>query len=136
MKKPIYILLAVAVISVIIYFSVSVKIGGGCPPPEKPSVVPKSAAWVGGCDGGNWIELVSIEQDKVRFRIYRDWNGDLVLDADFEYQDCKEFRLNKSSWSESLAYFGNYIALMEQEGESIKCRLEPIYPAYYEEPIE
>ena len=30
---------------------------------EKPENVPDSAVWVGGCDGGNWIELVDIKED-------------------------------------------------------------------------
>ena len=136
MKKWMYVVLGVIVLAVILYFSVSIKMGGGCPPPEKPNVVPKSAAWVGGCDGGNWIELVSIEQEKVRFRIYRDWNGDLILDADFEYIDCNEFRLSKSNWTEYVSYYGNAIELMDREEINARCRLEPIYPAYKEEPIE
>lgn len=136
MKKWIYIILAVVVVSVVLYFSVSINTNTGCPPPEKPKNVPESAAWAGGCDGGNWIELVSIEEKELRFRIYRDWNGDLILDADFEYKDCNEFRLSKSNWKEYVAYFGNSIELMDKEGINSRCRLEPIYPAYYEEPIE
>lgn len=133
MKKWIYIILAVVVVSAVLYFSVSINTNTGCPPPEKPNNVPKSAVWAGGCDGGNWIELVSIEKEKIRFRIYRDWNGDLILDADFEYKDCNEFRLSESNWSEYVSYFGNAIELMDKEGINARCRLEPIYPAYEEE---
>jgi len=136
MKKWMYILLGIVALGVVLYLSVDINTNTGCPPPEKPNGVPQSAAWVGGCDGGNWIELVSIEKEKVRFRIYRDWNGDLILDADFEYQGCDEFRLTKSNWEEYVAYFGSAIELMNKSGVNDRCRLEPVYPAYEEESIE
>jgi len=134
MQKWIYIVLAVVIVLVVLYFSVSIKTNTGCPPPEKPSKVPESAIWKGDCDGGNWVELVDIKKDTCRFRIYRDWNGDLILDANFEYKDCDKFRLTKSNWDEHVAYFGNAIELFNKQGYNERCRLEPIYPAYYEEP--
>ncbi len=88
-------------------FKIFVNIGVGCDPPQKPNKVPNSAVWKGGCDGGNWIELVSVEKEKIRFRIYRDWNGKLILDADFEYKGCTEFRLTKSNWIKCIAGFIN-----------------------------
>jgi len=75
-------------------FKIFVNIGVGCDPPQKPNKVPNSAVWKGGCDGGNWIELVSVEKEKIRFRIYRDWNGKLILDADFEYNIASDKYLN------------------------------------------
>jgi len=106
-----------------------------CLPPEKPDSVPKEAIWKGGCDGGNWIELVTIDEDNVRFRIYRDWNGDLILDADFNYVDCHAFRLTESNWINHVAYFGEGIEIYEKSGVG-KCRLMPCSPPYYEETIE
>ena len=97
MKKWLYIILAIVVVSVFLYFSVTIKTNTGCPPPDRPDKVPASAVWKGDCDGGSWIELVSIEEEKIRFRAYRDWNGDLILDANFKYKDCGEFRLTGSN---------------------------------------
>jgi len=135
MKKWMFIVIVVIAL-LILFFNFFVNIDGGCDPPEKPINVPSEAVWAGGCDGGYWIELVAIEKDKVRFRIYRDWNGDLILDADFEYKDCNDFRLTNSNWTEYIAYFGNTIELMDKAGINERCRLEPIYPAYKEEKLE
>ncbi len=107
-----------------------------CPPPEKPKNVPIDAVWKGGCDGGNWIELVSIEKDKIRFRIFRDWNGDLILDANFKHQNCSNFELTKSNWSEQVAYFETTIELADRKGNNKRCSLEPIYPAYFKEKFD
>ena len=57
---------------------------------ERPVNVPVSAVWQGGCDGGNWMELVDIKDDTIRLRIYRDWNGELILDADFVSENCND----------------------------------------------
>lgn len=103
-----------------------------CAEPDKPVNVPYSAIWKGGCDGGNWIELVSVEKERIRFRIYRDWNGDLILDADFKYQNCNDFRLDESNWDMHIAYFENYSFRLYDNGKPKECKLEPIYPVYSE----
>lgn len=134
MKKGTYIIISFLLIGlVILYFSVEISFNEGCPPPDRPNNVPLSAVWKGDCDGGSWIELVYIKEDKVRFRIYRDWNGDLILDADFKYQDCGEFKLTEANWSDHIAYFGNVMMLYKRSIPDQKCRLEPIYPAFEEE---
>ncbi len=107
-----------------------------CIEPEKPENVPHSAVWKGGCDGGNWIELVSIEKEKVRFKVYRDWNGNLILDADFKYQNCDNFRLNESNWYKHIAYFENQSFILYNNGKPEECKLELIYPAYSEDKLE
>ena len=137
MKKLLYIVLAIVGVSVFLYFSVTIRTNTGCPPPNKPSKVPESAVWKGGCDGGSWIELVSIAKEKVRFRIYQDWNGDLILDAVFEYKDCGTFRLTESSWKKCAGDFINgNIGIHIDCNKDTKCRLEPIYPAHYEESLD
>jgi hypothetical protein len=105
-----------------------------CPEPVKPANVPLSAVWIGGCDGGNWIELVSIKDNKIRFKIYRDWNGDLILDSDFKYDGCANFRLTESSWAKYIAYYENFIHLYDSSA-GLNCRLMPVYPAYFKEKI-
>ena len=100
---------------------------------ERPVNVPVSAVWQGGCDGGNWMELVDIKDDTIRLRIYRDWNGKLILDADFVSENSNGLPLTKTNWSEYIDYFdGTKIYSKIQVGSSY-CRLIPIFPAYYEE---
>jgi hypothetical protein len=133
MKKLTFILIACCVLGFIFW---KWFFNQPCLPPEKPKNVPIEAIWKGGCDGGNWIELVSIENEKVRFRIYRDWNGELILDADFIYKDCNTFRLTKLNWSKQVAYFGNDIEFFTNTDTNKRCRLEPVYPAYFEEKLD
>lgn len=105
-----------------------------CEELERPSNVPVSALWKGGCDGGNWIELVEIRADTVRFRIYRDWNGNLILDADFVYENCNNLQLTKANWNEYIAHFGNALEFyIKNQSDSSYCKLVPVFPAYYEE---
>ena len=100
---------------------------------KRPVNVPVSAVWKGGCDGGNWMELVDIKDDTIRLRIFRDWNGKLILDADFVYENCDDLQLTETNWSKKIEYFdGTKIYSKIQEGSSY-CRLIPIFPAYYEE---
>lgn len=106
-----------------------------CSPPDKPIVVPKEAAWKGDCDGGHWVELVSIKKEKVRFRIYQDWNGELILDADFNYRNCDNLKLTNSNWAEYISYFDESLKINETSNTN-KCRLEPIYPAYQHDKLE
>lgn len=131
MKKGILMLILLAICGIIFWKWFSNQ---PCLPPDRPTL-PKEAVWKGGCDGGNWIELVLIEKEKVRFRIYRDWNGELILDADFKYKDCGIFKLTNINWTEHIAYFDETLVIYESSDLG-KCHLEPIYPAYQDEKLE
>ncbi len=69
----------------------------------------------------------------LRFRIYRDWNGDLLLDADFQYVNCNSFRLTKSNWFEHIAFFEEALEICEKSNAG-KCHLIPI-TVYYKEKL-
>jgi len=103
---------------------------------EKPANVPVSAIWKGGCDGGNWVELVDIKADTIRFRIYSDWNGDLILDADFVSENCNNLLLTKANWSEYITYFDGTKLYSKIQLDSGYSHLVPIFPAYYEKKFE
>lgn len=103
---------------------------------EKPANVPVSAVWKGGCDGGNWVELVDVEADTIRLRIYRDWNGDLILDADFVSENCINLQLTKENWNEFISYFDGKKIYIKIQSDSSYCRFVPVFPAYYEEKIK
>jgi hypothetical protein len=107
-----------------------------CEPPEKPDKVPQSAVWKGGCDGGHWMELVEIKDNKYRFRIYRDWDGELALDADFIFSgsECKNNKLSMKNWSTQISYYSSSLDSLQhivlKDTETPKCYLETTYPAY------
>lgn len=103
---------------------------------EKPANVPVSAIWKGGCDGGNWVELVDIRVDTIRFRIYNQSIGDLMLDADFVPANCDDLQLTKTNWNKYISFFDGTILYTKFVSNDHYCRLVPIFPAYYEEKIK
>ncbi len=137
MKKIFWIISAIIIVVVLVLLNFEWIFYRPCPPPEMPKDVPGNAVWKGACDGGIWMELVSLDSEIVRFRIYRDWDGELILDADFKYEDCKNFHLTESDWADKVAYFENEITFYrsseifyDPSNPSRRCRLEPIFPAY------
>ena len=107
-----------------------------CEQREKPANVPILAVWKGGCDGGNWMELVDIKADTIRLRIYRDWNGDLKLDADFVSENCNNLQLTKANWNEFIFDFDGTKIYTKIQSDSSYCQLVPVSPAYYKEKIK
>ena len=98
-----------------------------CAPPEKPAVVPPAAVWKGGCDGGSWIEMVSLGADGIKLRTYRDWDGKLFFESEFIYEDCGRFRLTEDSWAQCIGDLVNGVIDIENRcSEAVGCRLEPI----------
>lgn len=100
---------------------------------ERPVNVPAQAIWKGGHDGGHWIELVNMKNDTIRFRIYRDFDGALILDADFIPKTGNDLHLTRANWDSLIDYF---------DGEKIGGKIKPeneylqwalVSPAYYEE---
>jgi hypothetical protein len=107
-----------------------------CTPPDKPKNVPTLAVWSGGCDGGDWIELVDIKEDKYRFRIYQDWNGELKMDAYFEFKDNKT-ELTLANWGNKICCYSQSVdsrvtlsVIDEIKNENKHCYLISIYPAF------
>jgi len=136
MKKWIIIVLALALVFFLFYVWF---FNQPCDPPQKPDVVPKAAIWSGGCDGGNWIELVEVKEEKYRFRIYRDWDGELQMDADFKFKKGTDYNLTYSNWTEVVCCYSSSLdSLMtlsvvsddEKEKDRIHYQLQSMYPAY------
>lgn len=133
MKKWIFIFLAFAVVGIVFY---KWFFNQPCVPPDKPSTVPASAIWSGGCDGGEWIDLVSVTDKKYRFRIYRDWNGDLMMDADFKF-DGKAFDLNERNWTDKVCCYTQSLesevllkVVSDNQDTKTHYQLKSVYPAY------
>lgn len=96
--------------------------------PNKLLNIPKNAIWKGAEDEGFWFEIISINstQKTYRIKIYNDYNGELVVDADFIKQDsCKsELPLNKEIIKQ-IAYFEFNKIEMKND-----CSLKIIKPVY------
>ncbi|MGL5317376.1 MAG: hypothetical protein ACRC9Q_01545 [Bacteroidales bacterium] len=106
-----------------------------CDPPVKPDKVPVSAVWKGGCDGGYWVEFVEIRGDTIRLRLYTDWSGELVVDADYVSGNSENIYLSNDNWSDIISFFDGsiiYSTVMKSNGHY--CTFEPIYPVYYMKP--
>lgn len=105
-------------------------------PPKKPSIVPEQAIWSGGCDGGEWIELIEINKDKYRFKVYQDWSGELKIDADFKFKDDKT-ELNLMNWKDVVCCYSHSMdslvtlsVVKANESKKQYYQLQVLYPAY------
>jgi len=87
--------------------------------------IPTHAIWGGHLDGGFWFEFVKkYDEIKYRFRIYNDYNGELVLDADFlVYQNKQKLFISNSIDIKKFFFMYKYLEVNDIE-------LRPIYPAY------
>lgn len=109
-----------------------------CQPPEKPDNVPLTAVWKGDCDGGVWIDLVSIKNNKFRFRIYHDWHGELLMDSDFVFEEEKYNELlDNSNWDELVCCYTHSLGpevelrvVLRQNDNKVTLLLTSTYPAY------
>lgn len=133
MKKLTFILIACVVLGFIFW---KWFFNQPCPPPEKPRTVPVEAVWSGGCDGGDWIELVEIKKNAYRFRIYQDWNGELKMDADFFFNDEKT-NLTLTDWQTKICCYSQSVdstvtlsVIEESNNPKKRYNLQSIYPAY------
>jgi len=82
MKNKIYILLSAIVIITILVICIDND------KPKKLNNIPDNAIWRGGKDGGFWFQIVNYNDTAVRFKIYNDYNGELVTDRYFS-NACK-----------------------------------------------
>lgn len=106
-----------------------------CDPPVKSGNVPVSAVWKGGCDGGNWVEFVETRGDTIRLRLYTDWSGELIVDADYVSGNCESIHLSNDNWSDIISFFDGsivYSTVIKSKGHY--CTFEPVYPVYYMKP--
>lgn len=128
------IILIVALVGILGYLGFRFFVRGmnkPCDPAERPTGLPLTAKWYGGCDGGNWIELISITDNKYRFKVYRDWDVALNMDADFIPEDCNQLNLTDKNWDKLISYYTQddsaaYITIKNKTD----CRLKSVYPAY------
>jgi len=53
--------------------------------PDRPAVVPDSARWAGGPDGGMWVQCKPIDNWEFACRVYADVTGVLVEEGQFAF---------------------------------------------------
>mgnify|MGYP004465288423 FL=1 len=74
-----------------------------------------------------------MKRDLFLLRSMVDWNGELILDADFVYQKKDDIRLTKANWDKYLNYFdGEVICTQIIRDDNRYCLLIPVFPAYYQ----
>lgn len=104
-----------------------------CPEPEKLANVPAEALWVGGCEGGDWIYMVSDSSNYYRFQVYNKWRGRLAMDCYFTPDTIGDIGLTKANWKEQDLYYQEsmdslvYISMVKGE-QTIMLR--SVYPAF------
>lgn len=86
MKRIFIALFTVLTIAVVIWLLARTPCNSS---PQRPSSVPRAAVWRGEVDEGFWFAVAGIDTAKgiVRLRIYADYNGELVMDANYKEQD-------------------------------------------------
>lgn len=89
--------------------------------------IPENAFWIGGLDGGNWysIEKIDSVEQKVHFKIYNDYNGEVIVDKDFNLNCNSTNRLNwKDLKSEINSFDGETVQLRTIDNENRYCYFE------------
>ncbi|MCP4118034.1 MAG: hypothetical protein GY737_22065 [Desulfobacteraceae bacterium] len=62
-------------------------------PPERPSLVPDKAFWVGGPDGGNFVYVMksdSPEKNTYYAMIYNDYSGEIEYEGNLKYSGDRD----------------------------------------------
>jgi hypothetical protein len=130
MKNKVKYILGLITIVVIVTFGIYFWLlsGNNTEPPERLTNIPETAIWKGGADGGYWYDIVNIDNAKksYRFRIYDDYEGGLVLDADFiKNASCDDSYSLDRNILEKVNYFNFDKIVMIGN-----CELNIIEPVY------
>lgn len=127
MKK--HIIITIISLCVLLFFIKCVH-SNVAEPPDKPKVVPNTAVWKGDFDEGFWIDLINSDtlNDKFRFKVYNDYNGELVFDGLFKLpSNCICTSSKKNILNDILFFeFREQYKLVINDS----CFLQAIIPAY------
>ena len=97
--------------------------------PEKLSNIPELSFWRGTCKEGFWFNFVEFDKNinSIRIRIYNDYDGALVYDANYmpDSSCCISLFEINSLAKQIWAFDGNNILLKNDS-----CTLYPILPAF------
>ena len=73
-----------------------------------------------------------MKRDLFLLRSMVDWNGELILDADFVYQKKDDIRLTRTNWDKYLDFFDGESIATNIIRDNRYCHLIPVFPAYYQ----
>jgi len=79
--------------------------------PKRPSKVPQDSVWVGGVDGGVWIQILSFEKVRANLAIYDDFSGKRLAEKVFEAAPGCELTSVKELHSVYAGYDGEQVLL-------------------------
>ncbi len=85
--------------------------------PRKPELVPSSALWAGGVDGGNFILVEKYkDEDRLFFaRIYNDFTGEIEYEGLVEYNGSKDLTNLLNNQSFYRGWDGDRLYLIDGE---------------------
>lgn len=122
-KKTLIILITLILLLGFLFFYI--KSITDCTIPERPSKVPKNAIWKGGKDGGFWFSFVNQQSNElIRLQIFNDYNGKMLLDANFKPEGDCHLPTGKAVINEINYYDFQKIVLNNS------CELKPIVPYF------
>jgi len=113
--------LAVVVVVVVALVGFALSRGGKPQPPKRPASVPVHAVWVGGLDGGVWVDVKGTVNDRtIECGIYNDQTGDLEYEGKLVGPPNKKPDLAKAdAWDgRKLMFEGGYS--YEVQGDLLK----------------
>ena len=120
-------LLAMAIHAVILLSGLGIVLYLGSHPEifvMRPEGVPEDAVWHGGSKVSYWFELVEVNNEVYRFRVYVGQNGRLLLDDHFVLdEDCKDMKFNREQLLENILYYDSLIYITSEN--NLRCSLHP-----------
>lgn len=95
--------------------------------PDRADNIPKNAFWVGGADGGNWylVDKIDSLSQTIHFKIYNDYNGNLIVDKVFKLYCDSDTKINLSDVKNLInAFDGQRIFLTTINRNNKYCYFE------------
>jgi hypothetical protein len=97
-----------------------------CPTPKRPRGVPVSAAWIGDCDGGSWVEIVAASAGRYQVRIFHSTYGDREKEGWFTLApQCKSRDLTPGQLLERVSAYDGVNLIISGEWVGDRCQLVP-----------
>jgi hypothetical protein len=96
---------------VLLFFLIACKPNVSLDSNIKPNGVPESAFWVGGADGGVYIDIIKKSKNEYYSKIYFDTTGEVWYEGILHYSGTQELEItNKniySFWDGDILYLVN-----------------------------
>ena len=93
-----------------------------CNAPARPSKVPKTAIWVGGCDGGSWIKIDRVESSRAKLSIFEDHEGKELKASWFAFSSGCEVS-GKAELEETFSVYDGEMVILNKRDPSNPDRM-------------